>query len=137
MPRATLEAGLRLRHSIASEWRYVPSPAYLLLDKMTDTATQKQQLQSSNNAQIKLHTMFQDMMEELEETKAERDTFEHHLYAAETALEAARDDLTATNNRLGATTNALTLSKSDTSIYGRLFLEEYDEHKKTGRVVEA
>ncbi|KAI4639250.1 hypothetical protein J4E93_009429 [Alternaria ventricosa] len=69
-------------------------------DDMAELNTQKQQLQCSNNAQTKLHTMFEEMMQELEDTKNKLETTEKELESTKSELDSMETDLIESNTEL-------------------------------------
>ncbi|KAI4712332.1 hypothetical protein J4E89_002598 [Alternaria sp. Ai002NY15] len=90
---------------------------------------------SSNNAQTKLHTMFEDMIQDLEETNRTLIVTANSLSSSQAALSATHGELATVKNKLDATTNELAAAKfSRDQNYG-WYIHEYEEHKKTIRDV--
>ncbi|KAI4625885.1 hypothetical protein J4E80_003019 [Alternaria sp. BMP 0032] len=81
-----------------------------LPDDMADVSTQKQQLQCSNNAQTKLHTMFEEMMQELENAKNELNWTQDELNETKEELESSQDELNTTKDELNETKAELALA---------------------------
>jgi len=102
---------------------------------MAEVTIQKQQLQNSNNAQTKLHTMFEDMIHDLEETKRTLSLTANCLSDSQAALSAAHEELATVKDKLDATTNELSLSKFDSGKYSEWFSEEFDGHAKSRKLV--
>ena len=84
-----------------------------LPDGMADVTTQKQQLQCSNNAQTKLHTMFEEMMQELEDTKSRLETTEEMLESTQDKLDSTQDELNDTKEELESSQDELETTKDE------------------------
>jgi chromosome segregation ATPase len=76
------------------------SPVCFTWSNLTDVITQKQQLQNSNSAQTKIHVMFEEMMQELRETKKALETTEDELDSTKSELESTKSDLSVTRKSL-------------------------------------
>ena len=84
---------------------------------MTDVTTQKRQLQSSNKAQTKLHTMFEEMTQELEHAKEDIDKIEDSWMAVSYKLDETETELNTTKSQLAEV-------KQSRDMYRRWWLED-------------
>ncbi|KAI4695078.1 uncharacterized protein J4E84_001702 [Alternaria hordeiaustralica] len=84
-----------------------------LPDDVAEVTTQKQQLQCSNNAQTKLHTMFEEMMQELEDTKNKLETTEEELESTKDKLDSTQDELNDTKEELESSQDELETTKDE------------------------
>ncbi|KAI4956846.1 hypothetical protein J4E86_005317 [Alternaria arbusti] len=73
----------------------------------------KQQLPCSNNAQTKLHTMFEEMMQELEDTKNKLETTEEELESTKNELESTQNELNETREELESSQDELNTTKDE------------------------
>jgi chromosome segregation ATPase len=76
------------------------SPVCFTWSNLTEVITQKKQLQNSNSGQTKIHVMFEEMIQELRETKKTPEATEDELDSTKSELESTRSDLSATRKSL-------------------------------------
>jgi hypothetical protein len=79
---------------------YVISSSWFTWGNLTDVITQKQQVQDSNSAQTKIQVMFEEMMQELKETRLALESIEEELYSTKLDLKWTQSDLSATMKSL-------------------------------------
>ena len=102
---------------------------------MTDVTIQKQQLQSTNNWQTKLHTMFEDMVQDLEGTRKTLDLTANCLSDSQAALSASNGELATVKKKLKATAKELASAEAIRGRYYDWYVDELQERKRTGSVV--